>query len=77
MITGTIFLILGFVALVLVVPTMAWDLKSDSDRAFLLMLLCLVIMWTGLTVGLSTYECAPNSPLFQFFGPCQGGVPWP
>jgi hypothetical protein len=32
----------------------------------------------GNAVGITTYECAPTSPIFHFLSDnCYGGVPWP
>lgn len=77
MIIGTICLVWGIVSTVLMIPALFIAFKTYSNRALLVGLVCVAGFHVGLVVGLSTYECAPNSPTFQMLGPCQGGVPWP
>ena len=77
MIIGTVCLILAVVGVVVVVPSGLRAFRTDSSGALILFLGCLAVLYFGLVLGLTTYECAPGSPLFQSFGLCQSGVPWP
>lgn len=73
MIFGTIFLVLGVVALI----SFPLLLTTRREVSLLLIIGCVLVGIFGLAFGLSTYTCDPSSPMFNGIDTCQGGVPWP